>query len=354
MLEDAELLHDGKVTYAALALLGKKASLGHYLPQAELVFEYRSSESSIGYQQRLEFRQGFLLTLNELWTAINLRNEVQSYEDGLFVRRIPAFNERVVREAILNAVTHRDYRVASSVFIRQYPRKLEIESPGGLPTGITKANMLTRQAPRNRRIAEACSKCGLVERSGQGIDYMFRTLIEEGKRQPDFTGTDDHRVSVVLDGEIQNPQFLRFLEKVGQEEQVSFGTADLIVLDYVHREQPVPPELRMVLPSLLERGVIERIGRGRGVRYLLSQRFYSFLGRRGSYTRARGLDRDTQKELLMRHIKASEPAGAPLKELQEVLKDLSRKQVQTLLRELREAGRVVVTGITRSGRWHLA
>ena len=64
---------------------------------------------------------------------------------------------------------------------------------------------------------------------------MFRSLIEEGKRQPDFAGTDDHQVSVTLYGEIQNPQFLRFLEKVGQEKQVSFVTADLIALDYLQR-----------------------------------------------------------------------------------------------------------------------
>ena len=354
LLEDAELLCNGRVTYAALALFGTHTSLGRYLPQAEVVFEYRSSDSSIPYQQRLEFRQGFFAALDELWNAINLRNEVQSYEDGLFVRQIAAFNERVVREAILNAVTHRDYRLAGSVFIRQFPRRLEIVSPGGLPAGITTSNMLNRQAPRNRRIAEACAKCGLVERSGQGIDYMFRSLIEEGKRQPDFAGTDDHQVSVTLHGEVQNPQFLRFLEKVGQEKQVSFGTADLIALDYLQRGLSLPEELRPLLQRLLDQGVIERIGRGRGVRYILSQRFYSFLGRRGRYTRVRGLDRDTQKELLLRHIRDSEPEGARLADLQEVLRELSRPQIQTLLRELREAGRADVTGMTRGGRWHLA
>jgi ATP-dependent DNA helicase RecG len=78
------------------------------------------------------------------------------------------------------------------------------------------------------------------------------------------------------------------------------------------------------------------------------------LGRRGGYTRARGLDRETQKELLVRHIKESEPEGAPLRDLQQVLKELSRKQVQTLLRELREERRVIVTGVTRAGRWHIA
>jgi ATP-dependent DNA helicase RecG len=353
VLEDSELLCGGKITYAALILFGTRAALGRHLGQAETVFEYRSSEASIPYQQRLEFRQGFFTALDELWGAINLRNDVQQYQDGLFVRQIPTFNERVVREAILNAVTHRDYRLAGSVFIRQFPQKLEVVSPGGLPAGITLDNILNRQLPRNRRVAEACAKCHLVERSGQGIDLMFRNLIEEGKPQPDFTGTDDHQVSVTLCGEVRNPQFLRFLERVGRERQTLFGTMDLITLDYVQRQEQVPEAFKHGLEHLLEQGVIERIGRGRGVRFLLSRRFYSFLGRRGRYTREKGLDRATQKELLVRHIRESEPEGARLADLQDVLPDLSRKQVQTLLRELRDDGRVTVIGVTRSGRWHL-
>ena len=353
VLEDAELFSDGKITYAALILFGTRTALGRHLGQAETVFEYRSSEASIPYQQRLEFRQGFFAALDELWGAINLRNDVQQFQDGLFVRQIPTFNERVVREAILNAVTHRDYRLAGSVFIRQFPQKLEVVSPGGLPAGITLDNILNRQSPRNRRVAEACAKCHLIERSGQGIDLMFRNLIEEGKPQPDFAGTDDHQVSVTLRGEVQNPQFLRFLEQVGRERETLFGTMDLITLDYVQRQQQVPEAFKPGLEHLLEQGIIERIGRGRGVRFLLSRRFYSFLGRRGRYTREKGLDRATQKELLVRHIRESEPEGARLADLQDVLPDLSRTQVQTLLRELRDDERVTVVGVTRSGRWHL-
>jgi len=353
-LEDAELLVGGKITYAALILFGTHAALGRHLGQAEIIFEYRSSEASIPYQQREEFRWGFFNVLDELWNLVNLRNEIQQYEDGLFVQQIPTFNERAVRESILNAVTHRDYRLAGSVFIRQYPRKLTVVSPGGLPSGITLENILDRQSPRNRRIAEACARCRLVERSGQGIDLIYRNLIEEGKPAPDFTDTDDYQVSVTLRGEVENPHFLRFLERVGQEQQVSFDTADLIVLNHLQREEAVPDALKPRLNHLLQQGIIERIGRGRGVRYILSKRFYSFLGRSGHYTRARGLDRQTHKELLIRHIRQSEPAGAKLADLQEVLKELSRKQVQTLLQELRDEGRVSLSGLTRGGRWHMA
>lgn len=126
LLSDAELVNDGGITYAALILFGTKKVLCRHLSQAEVVFEYRSSEASIPYQQRKEFREGFFLFDGELWTTINLRNDVQHYQEGLFVWDIPTFNEMVVLEAILNAVSHRDYRLHGSVFVRQYPKRMRL------------------------------------------------------------------------------------------------------------------------------------------------------------------------------------------------------------------------------------
>lgn len=187
MLEDAELICEGRITYAALILLGSHKALGRHLAQAEVVFEYRSRETSLPYQQRKEFRKGFFLYYDDLWSIINLRNDEYQYQDGLFLLTIPSFNELVIREAILNAISHRDYRHAGSVFIKQYPSKIEFISPGGFPPGITPENILWKQNPRNRRIAEAFAKCGMVERSGQGANRMFELCARESKPPPDFS-----------------------------------------------------------------------------------------------------------------------------------------------------------------------
>jgi ATP-dependent DNA helicase RecG len=190
LLADAELLVDGQLNYAALILFGTRAALGKHLAQSEIIFEYRSTEGSVPYQQRLEYRQGFFLCYNALWSAINLRNDAQSYQDGLFRFEFPTFSEGVVREAILNAVGHRDYRLSGSVFVKQFPRHLEITSPGGFPAGITAENILDQQSPRNRRLAEAFARCGLIERSGQGMNRIFEETIRQSKPLPDFAGSD--------------------------------------------------------------------------------------------------------------------------------------------------------------------
>ena len=353
-LTNAELLVDGQVTYAALILFGTRAALGRWLAQAELVFEYRSSEASGPAADREEYREGFFLWQDALWSKINLRNDRQSYQDGLFRVDLPTFDEVSVREALLNAVAHRDYRRGGSIFVRQFSRRLELVSPGGLPAGITPENIIDQQNPRNRRLAEALARCGLIERSGQGMNLMFESAIKQGKPLPDFTGTSDHEVRLTLKGVVEDPAFVRFMERLGAERLKSFSTYDFLALEYVCREKRLPEHLKARLPVLIDVGAVESVGRGKGTRYILSQSFYSELGARGVHTRKQGLDRDTNKALLEKHLMKRGAEGAPLSELEQVLPSLSERNVQRLLTELRKEGRIVLQGEKRWAKWIIA
>ena len=204
----------------------------------------------------------------------------------------------------------------------------------------------------NYAIAEAFAKCGLVERSGQGMNLMFEQSIRQGKPTPDFTGTDDYNVVLTLHGQIQDLRFLQFLEKVGRETLASFGTHDFLTLDLIHREQPVPDNLKPSAQKLLELGVIERVGRGRGTRHILSRRFYAALRKKGVYTRKKGLDRETNKQLLLKHIKDNAEEGTTLTELQQVLPSSSKGAIQWMLRELKKEGKVRLVGRTKGARWY--
>lgn len=349
LLEDAELLDQGGVTYAALVLLGTQRALGRYLGGAEIVFEYRNNDTEIAYAQRAEFRDAFLTIDDELWRLVNLRNTVHSFVDGLFRRDIPTFNERAFREAVLNAICHRDYRLHGSTFIKQWPSRVEITSPGGFPPGITVDNILSRQSPRNRRLAEAFGKCGLVERSGQGADLLFETAVREGKLPLDYRGSDDFQVKLTLHGRVEDEGFLRFLEHATRDASTSFTTQELLVLDAVRRQLPIPELARSSVQHLLDLGLIERAGRGR---LIFARRYHSLIGRPGEYTRQRGLDRETNKALLVRHIQDN--AGCQLGELCQVLPNLSTQQIQNLLRELKTESRIRSEGRTRAGRWFIA
>ncbi|MCF7707717.1 MAG: putative DNA binding domain-containing protein [Verrucomicrobia bacterium] len=348
LLHDCEAMLQEGVTYAALVLFGKREALGRLLGQAEIIFEYRSSEASGPAQHREEFRQGFFSYYEKLWDIINLRNDKQHFQEGLFILDVPTFDERSVREAILNAVSHRDYQLGGSVFIRQYPRKLTVDSPGGLPPDVTPENILDRQSPRNRRIADLFARCGLVERSGQGMNLMFELSIKNGKLLPDMRGTDRYHVALTLDGHVQDVEILKMMEEIGQETLATFSTHDFLIVNMIQREKHVPEDFRDRLPRLLDLGILERAGRGR---YILGKRYYHKTKRKGTYTRQKGLARETKKELLMKHIRDNKATGSKLSELCEVLPGESRSQVQVYLRELRGEGKIRLQGVTSAGRW---
>lgn len=254
----------------------------------------------------------------------------------------------------MNAISHREYRVGGSVWVKQYPRKIVIASPGGFLNGITPSNMLWKQHPRNRRIADIFNKCGLVERAGQGADRIFEESIRQGKPLPDFSYTDEHEVVLTLDGQIQDENFLRFLEKIGQERLASFNTEDFLVLDLVHHERTIPsnpPELKYRLNHLVDLGIIERIGKGRGARYMLCQQYYVLAGKSGMYTRKKGLDRGTNRELLLKHIRLNAKEGSKFSELNQVLPTLSRDQLKSLLKELKIQKLIYLQGKTSNSSW---
>lgn len=354
LLKDIGAIEGDKITYAAIILFGHPKTVKKYLNQSEIIFEYRSSEVTGSAQHRVEYTQGFFSIYDDLWNKINLRNDLQHFQDGLFVWDIPTFNEKAIREAILNSVSHRDYRNAGSIWIRQYPRKIIITSPGGFPTGINESNLLWSQQPRNKTIADIFGKCGLVERAGQGADRIFEESIKESKPLPDYSSSDDYVVTLKLDGQIQDESFLRFLEKIGQEKLASFNTLDFLALDLVHNEKPIPakpPELKMRLNHLIDLGIIERIGNGRGARYILCKQYYALARKSGMYTRKIGLDRETNKELLLKHIRSNSTTGSKYIELHQVLPFLSREQVKRLLRDLKSLGLIQTKGATRASLW---
>lgn len=139
-----------------------------------------------------------------------------------------------------------------------------------------------------------------------------------------------------------------------KQKLASFNTEDFLVLDLIHKECSIPaspPELKIRLNHLIDLGIIERIGKGRGARYILFQQYYLLAGKSGTYTRKQGLDKETSKELLFKHLRANAKNGSKFKELQQILPFLSRSQVQKLLIELKAENRAYVEGRTSASIW---
>ncbi|MDR2600435.1 MAG: putative DNA binding domain-containing protein [Oscillospiraceae bacterium] len=349
LMIDCGVIINDKVTYAALILFGKNKALMKYLPQAEIIFEYRSSNAAGPAQQREEFRVGFFASYDRIWELIDLRNDLQHYQDGFQVLGIPTFNERATREALLNTVSHRSYRLSGSIFIKQYRDRLVFDSPGGFPSGITVNNILEMQSPRNHLIVNVFALCGLVERAGQGMNLMYELCIKEGKALPDFKGSDSYFVRLTLNGMIKDEKLILLFKRIENDVVDDFITEDFLIINSLFYERSLPTSLRSRAKYLTELGVTEHIGRGR---YILAQKLFEEVGGSLTHSRQASFDREENKKQILIHVRMHSSRGTPLRELMQLLPNHSRSQIQKLLYELRDEGKVRIDGKANKSRWY--
>ena len=279
VLTDLKLLENGKLNYAALVLLAKKEVIHAKLPQSKTIWEFRHSEAQIHHDSREVIDEPLFIAIDNIWKLINQPSLNKKYpvQSGPYIFDLYDFNEEVIREAVLNAIAHRDYTITSEVVVKQYPNKITITNPGGFPKGVTIENILTvSSTPRSRLMTEILEKTGLVERSGQGVDKIFSSTLSEGKVEPDYKNSNMFQVSLSLRTEIIDKAFHVFVSQYqnrGKEHKL--GVEQIITLSKIRNG--IFQNLKMEIVSQLEKsGLIEK-GSGHTNRYTLSQEYYTLV-----------------------------------------------------------------------------
>ena len=351
ILKDAEIMRGGKLTLACLILLGKKDKIAELLPQAEIIYEWRSTVEQIHHDFRISWKAPYFIVYDEIWKTINARNLRTPYQEGFIQQEVLAYDERSCREAVNNAVAHRDYSISGrSIFIYASPQSFAVVSPGGFPQHITPENIL-KAAPhwRNRLIAEAFERTKLVEKSGQGMDVIFDATIRHGKGLPDFKGTDAHTVRINIPAKVKDTEFIRFLEKIVAEKQVGFSFDEIYELELLREQKVVAnPQHK---EKFLKLGIVEKIGKTSGTKYMLFHKYYSYDEKPGIYTRIKGLTREHKKQLILEHIKRE--GHGKMHEFADIFPELKPSDITNFLQELKREGLIFVEGKTNNAVWKL-
>lgn len=335
VLSDLFLIRDSKVTNAALILVGKEEILNQRIPQAAVFLEYRKSESLVPYTNRQEYHQPFYKMIDQLWHDIDLRNDKIDVRENSYIFNIPYFNEDVIREAINNAITHRDYRRNSETVIKQYPQKMIIINIGGFPLGVTVDNILrVPSTPRNRLLADVLAKTGIVERSGQGVDKIIKNTLAEGKDKPDYSHSDPFRVELQLSAIIKDKAFAIFLDSEQRDlpEEEKLSVFEVMALNEI-REGHSETVSKDIIQQLLKRNLIEKRGKTRGTYYILSKNYYVFCGEEGEYSYKDDWNIKQVVSVIMPHLAKFEKAK--MKDFVKLLDGhLTRRQVRLMIDQL--------------------
>ncbi|MFA6170086.1 MAG: RNA-binding domain-containing protein [Candidatus Margulisiibacteriota bacterium] len=349
-LTDLKLISDKNVTFAALVLLGKSQALDAFLPSSEIIFEWRQVPDKTSFDFRENWRGPFIGLFDVIWEEIDKRNLRTPYKEGFIQNDILSFDRDSIREAILNAVAHRDYTMKGhSIFILASPNAFSIISPGGFMPGITPTNAINKSAWRNQRLAETFEKAGLIERSGQGLDIIFEKTIRDGKGTPNLSRSDSFSVVLDIPAVVKDINFIRFLEHIANEKQIRFSFDELLELERIRENQQVAQVV--FKERFIKLGLIDQIGRTRGARYILSHEYYRHEGKIGRHTALAGLPREEKKALILAHLKKHKK-GYP-KDFSDAFTGLKAKDISNILQELRKTKKIIHVGPKRGGYWQL-
>lgn len=350
VLTDLKLLDNGRLNYAALILLGKKEVMQNKLPQSKTIWEFRNSEAQIHFDNREQIDEPLFIAIDSIWKLINQPTLNRKYpiQSEAYIFDLYDFNEAVIREAVLNAVAHRDYSITSEVVIKQYPSQIIIINPGGFPKGVTIQNILTvSSTPRSRLMTEILEKTGLVERSGQGVDKIFSITLSEGKAEPDYQNSDLFQVSLTLRTEIIDKAFHVFISQYqNSEKEPKLGVEQIITLCKIRNG--IFQHLKSDIVSQLEKsGLIEKLS-GHTNRYTLSEE-YHILVNDSLRIGKKYVVKEVQKLLIALQGNTLKVGG-----LEQMLKEaLSRNQIKYLLQKLMEDEILKVEGKIKGARYSI-
>lgn len=298
---------------AGLLLLGREEVLRHVLPTHEVHFQVLDAQQQVKVND--VFHGPLLQTLEHLEARFTARNSEQEVTVGLFRLPIPDYSLVGFREAVNNAVLHRDFSQMQAVYVQWQPDHLLITNPGGFPSGVTLENLLVHEPkPRNPRLAEAFKRIGLVEQTGRGVDKIFLEQLRYGRPVPDYSRSDAYGVRVILRGGEASLQFAAFVFE--QDKQGNPLTLDdLLVLNTLFFERQIDSQTtaklvqkdssnaRATLERLHERGLIERRGNKRATSYHLSAALYQRFHLKAEYIRAKGFEPIQQEQMVLDYVR---------------------------------------------------
>jgi ATP-dependent DNA helicase RecG len=166
--------------------------------------------------------------VDAIWREVPDFRESYEVAEGLYRRSVPAYDEKVVRELLVNALVHRPYTQQGDIYLNLHPGRLEVENPGRLPLGVTPRNILHASRRRNEALARVFHDLGLMEREGSGIDLIYDRLLSQGRPAPVPEEGSDW-VKVTIQRRIARPNVMRLIAdadarfQLTQRERITLG-----------------------------------------------------------------------------------------------------------------------------------
>lgn len=349
-----------RVRGAGLLLLGREAALQRFFPTHEAAFQVLSG-TRVAVNDF--FRWPLIKLAEEFERRFDARNEEEEIAVGAVRVGIPRYSPSGYREAVHNALVHRDYARLGAVHVQWRGDEIEIANPGGFVEGVSVDTLLvaTPQS-RNSLLADAFKRIGLVERSGRGVDTIYEGQLRYGRPAPDYGLSTTAGVQVVLRGGRANLSLARLI--IERDSPAHPVTVDeMLVVNSIDRERRIDvrgtaaliqkseSSARALLERLVESGLLEARRERRERVYLFSAATHRALGTPAAHVRARGFEPIQHEQMVLQFVDAQ---GRITRAQAAELCQLGGREARHVLEKLVRSGSLVVRGQRRGAYYERA
>lgn len=338
-------------TVAGLLLIGREPAIREHLPTHEAAFQVLE-----GTDVRVNdfFRWPLIRLFERIEEQFTARLSEREIQVGLFRVPVPNVERHAFREALVNALTHRDYTRLGAVYIRWQTAALSISSPGGFVEGVSLENLLVVEPrPRNPMLADAFKRIGLAERTGRGVDLIYQGLLRYGRPAPNYSRSDRSTVNVEMNCSEADLSFLKLVLEQEQRLGSIMPIDSLLILSALKSArrldtvelglliQKDQTAARSVIEQLVEAGLVQAHGVRKGRTYTLSPAVYRELGEASHYVRQAGFDSLQQEHMVLSYV--GQHGRIRRQDVIELCR-VSPDQAKRLLKRLVKAGKLLRRG----------
>ncbi len=311
--EQGDILHP---TIAGILMTGRTESIKRFVPTETVAFQVLEGTS---IRVNDDFVLPVLAAIEKLSSYAAAWNPEQELQMGLFRMSAPCFDHRALREAIVNAFSHRDYTKMGRIRMAVTDEGLTVANPGGFIEGVTLQNLLTAEPHgRNPLLADALKRVGLAERTGRGIDRIYEGSLIYGRRLPDYSASTSATVSLFIPRSDPDVQ----MTKIIAEEQNRLGRPLPLPMLLVLNQLRLLPRsdvkqlasslnlsealVKTVIDQAVNAGLVEAYGGGRGRNYTLSPKLFYDKPNKIGYVRQKDIDELRYPELILDLARSNE------------------------------------------------
>lgn len=281
LAEVGAITAEGKPTVSGLLLFSDYPQ--QWLPQSGVVFAKfvgttpRGESGLAGYSRREELIGPVPRLIEATWNLVWSEMAVSAVVKGLEREETFEYPQFAVREALVNAICHRDYRLRGRrIEVRMFSDRLEVISPGGLPGFITVENIKDEHFSRNPRLVGGLFQWGYIEELGLGIDRMIEVMEQAGHSPPRFDARP-YSFALALHNERKKPRPPEWSRDTNHRQaralQYIRENGSITNREYRGLIDTVSAEtLRLDLVDLVSKGILSKIGAKKGTYYVLREK----------------------------------------------------------------------------------